>query len=137
MLGGYSKETNLVGFAGVCRFAGPTPAPSSVDQKLRYNQLVTPHKRRSQNRLHSQPSKLGCNLLLEPHFPYLVLFCSLWGWVTLGFSHPIWGLWGWFVFWFGLFFCLRWDGLRVFFVPSAAWCYVGWDGMRMGKYVAR
>ncbi len=22
-----------------------------------------------------------------------------------------------------------------FFVPFAAWCYVGWDGMRMGRYV--
>ena len=53
----------------------------------------------------------------------------------LEFSHPIFGLWGWFVFWFGLFLCLRWDEESGFFVPSASWGYVVWDGMRMGKDV--
>ena len=48
---------------------------------------------------------------------------------------PMFGLWGWLVFWFGLFFglLLGWGGG---FCPRAlCWLYVGWDGMRMGGHV--
>ena len=45
---------------------------------------------------------------------------------------PTVGLWGGFVFCFGLFFGCCWDGWRRFFVRALCWLYVGWGGMRMG-----
>jgi len=52
----------------------------------------------------------------------------LWGWVFAELSRPIFWLWEGLVFWFGLFFYLRWDGEAAFFlVGYVGW--VGWDGM--------
>ncbi len=62
-------------------------------------------------------------------------FCSLWGWVALVFPHPMFWLWNGLVFWFRLFFSLRWDGWSGILSHGLTWFYVGWDGMRMGKYV--
>ena len=41
------------------------------------------------------------------------------------------------VFWFGLFLGFVGVGEATFFPPFDTWSYVGWDGMRMGKYVAQ
>ena len=50
-------------------------------------------------------------------------------------SRPMFGLWGWLVFWFGLFFGFCWDGWGGFCSRALCWLYVGWDGMRMGGYI--
>ena len=44
------------------------------------------------------------------------------------FPSHVW-LWGWLVFWFGLFFCLRWDGESGFFVGGL--CWMGGMGMEI------
>jgi hypothetical protein len=38
------------------------------------------------------------------------------------------------VFWFGLFFCLRWDGASEILCLKPMQCHVGVDGMRMGRH---
>jgi hypothetical protein len=45
---------------------------------------------------------------------------------------PMFGVGGWLVFWFGLFFEFCWDGWGGFCSRAVCWGYVGWDGMRMG-----
>jgi hypothetical protein len=44
-------------------------------------------------------------------------------------------LWNGLVFWFRLFFSLLWDGWSGILSRGSTWFNVGWDGMRMGKYV--
>jgi hypothetical protein len=56
----------------------------------------------------------------------------LWGWGVVGFSHPMFWLWGRLVFWFGLFFGFCWDGKGEFLVVNL--CWMGWD--RLGEYIA-
>jgi hypothetical protein len=50
-------------------------------------------------------------------------------------SRPVFGLWVWLVFWFGLFFDCCWDGWRGFLACALCWLYVVWAGMGMGGYV--
>jgi hypothetical protein len=50
-------------------------------------------------------------------------------------SRPVFGLWGWLVFWFLLFFGLCWAGWAGFCSRAVCWLYVGWDGTRMGGHV--
>ena len=64
-----------------------------------------------------------------------MFFCSLWGWVALVFPHPMFWLWNGLVFWFWLFFSCGWDGESGILPHGLTWFHVGWDGMRMGKYV--
>jgi hypothetical protein len=57
------------------------------------------------------------------------------GAVWFGVSHPTVGLWGRLVFVFRLVSKRIVGGWRAFFVPSCTWGYVGWGGVRMGRYV--
>ncbi len=60
-----------------------------------------------------------------------IVFCSLWGWVALNFSRPMFWLWNGLVFWFRLFFCLRWDGESDFFAGKLCWM----GGMGMSSFL--
>ena len=64
---------------------------------------------------------------------FAVLFCGD-GWVCGASSH-VWGLdFVGFLVWAVFWFALGWAGG---FCPRAlCWLYVGWDGMRMGRYIA-
>lgn len=72
-----------------------------------------------------------CNASNRSKFIFILFFL---GTRCVEFSHPIGGCGGGWFFGLGCFSGFVVGG-ALFFVPSFAWGYVGWDGVRMGRYV--